>query len=173
MLCPDLLQCYYRRLVQQVWAPCSKYLVESFKEYQLLEKLQLKENSLEILRCIKQMLTSKKQYSVMQMRTMVCLPAILVGSLLLSGCQTSQQFQFSAPSSPESSWSHSHHPSPKKPSPSFGDLLNSPRGAISQLLSQRDTFLLSQLPLWEQSSDSTLPLVGNKKNLVISNEVPK
>ena len=89
-----------------------------------------------------------KQCSVKLIKMPVCLLAVLAALLLLSGCSTSQSFQFSAPSGHQLTSSPSHPPKVRKISPSSGDWLFFPHRTRSRQPSQQDTFLWSQLPLW-------------------------
>ncbi len=148
MTCLDLLQCYSQRLVQQVWALCSKSSAVFFQVYLKLKKWQLGESLLEIWSLKKRISNFKKQSSVKSTQITLPLLVVLGGSLLLSGCATSPSFQFSAPSSLESNSSLSHPQKIKKQSQSSGDSSNSLLVPTSPRRLQQDTFLLYQSPLW-------------------------
>lgn len=149
MICLDLLQCYYRRSVRRVWGQCLRLSVVSLIADHLRENRKLKESLLETFHSIKRMLSFKKQYSVKQIKISVCSLALLAGLLLLSGCSTFSSSRYSAPYGQE--WNSSPSPPPKreKTSHSSGDWLFFPSRRQSQQPSRRDTFLWSQLPLWE------------------------
>ena len=150
MSCLVLLQCYLQRSVQRVWGLCSKLSEVSFQVFQKLKKCKLGESLLEIWNLKKQILSFRKQSSVKSMQITLPLLVVLGGSLLLSGCATSRSFQFSAPSTLESSSLPLPHQKIKKQSQSSSDSSNSlPAPTLPRAL-QRDTFLLYQSPLWAQ-----------------------
>ncbi len=148
MTCLDLLQCYLQHSAQQVWALCSKSLAAFSQVFQTLKIWRREESLLEICNFKKRISNFRKLSSVKQTRIRLPLLAVLAGSLLLSGCATSQSFQFSAPSSLESNSSPSHHQKIKKQSQSSSGSSNSLLAPTLPRRLQRDTFLLYQSPLW-------------------------
>lgn len=162
-LCLDLSRCYYRHLGRLAWAVCLKLLVESFKVFQKLKLQKNAESLLEICRPVKWMTISKRCWSVKQIRILVCSLGLLVVLLLLWGCSTSQSSRSFAPSSQTPHLSHSPHQKVRKTSVSSGVLSNSQAEVKSPQRSLLDTSLLSQSPLWGQSSGST-SLLGVEKD---------
>ena len=148
MICLDLLQCYCQHSARRAWARCLR-LSAVLRKVDHLQMKRVQRGSLsEICPSKNQMLSFNKQCSVKLIKMPVCLLAVLVALLLLSGCSTSQSFQFSAPSGHQLTSSPSHPPKVKKISPSSGDWLFFPHRTRSRQPSQQDTFLWSQLPLW-------------------------
>ena len=164
-LCLDLSRCYYPHWGRLAWAVCLKLLVELFKVCQKLKLRKNAESLLEICKSVEWISNFKRCWSVKQIRILVCSLGLLVALLLLWGCSTSQSSRYSAPSSLTQPLLPSHHQKTKKQSQSSLDSSNSQVEQTSQRASLLDTSLLSQSPLWEQSSDSTSLLEGEKVDI--------
>lgn len=155
-LCLDLSRCYYPHWGRLAWAVCLKLLVELFKVCQKLKPRKNVVSLLEICKSVEWTWNFKKCWSVKPIRILVCLLGLLAVLSLLWGCSISQSSRYSAPSSLTQPSLPSHHQKTKKQSQFSGDLLNSQVEQTSPRASLLGTSLLSQSPLWVQSSDSTL-----------------
>ena len=136
------------------WAVCLKLLEEFFKAFQKLKLRKNAENLLEICKFVVWITIFKSSSLAKPTKILVWSLGLLVALLLLWGCSTSQSSPSSALSSPTQPSSPSHHQKIKKQPKSSGDSLPSQVEQKSLLQSLRDTSLLSQSPLWEQSSVS-------------------
>ena len=154
-LCLDLSRCYYRHWGRLGWAVCLRFLVALFKACQSLKLRKNVVSLLETCKSVEWTSSFKKCSLVKLIKTQVCLLVLLVVLLLLWGCSTLQSSRYSAPSSLESLSSPSLPPKTKNPPKSSGDSLLSRVEQILPPVLQRDTSLLWQSPLWEQSLDST------------------
>ena len=147
-LCLDLSRCYYPHWGRLAWAVCLRLLVELSKVFR---RLKLRKNAESLLEtCKSKAWTSnfKKCLSAKLTKILVCLLGLLVVSLLLWGCSTSQSSPSSAPSFPTPPSSLSPRQKAKRLPVSSGDLSPSQVEAKSPLQSLLDTSLLSQSPLW-------------------------
>ena len=142
MICSDSLQCYYRRSAQRVWDQCSKLLRVSLIASERLGNRVKKETLLE--RCNSEKPTSsfKNLFSAALMKRQ-SIRVLLVGLLLLSGCSTLPQSQYSALSTQVSNSSRLSHQHTSRNLIYSGDLLNSPSIKERQSQLQQDT---SRLP---------------------------
>ena len=153
-LCLDLSRCYYRHWGRLGWAVCLRFSVAPVSASKKLKLRKNVVNLLEICKSVEWIKSSKKCLSVKQIRILACLLGLLVASSLLWGCSTLQSSRYSAPSTLESLSSPLPLQKIKKPPVSSGDSLLSRVEQILPPVLQRDTSLLLQSPLWEQSSGS-------------------
>ena len=142
MICLDLLQCYSQLSAQRVWVLCLKLLAVFSQGCQMLKRCLQEENLLGICNLKELILNFKKRSLVKSMQILLLSLGVLAGSSLLSGCATSQLFQFSAPSTLESNSSLSPHQKTKKQLKSSGDSSPSQVEQILPRQLQQDTFLL-------------------------------
>lgn len=149
-VCLDLSRCYYRHLGRLAWAVCLRFLGAFFKAFQKLKPRKNVESLLGTCRSKAWTSNFKKCWSVKPLRILACSLGLLVVSLLLWGCSTSQSSPSSALSSQTPHSSLLPHQRAKRLPVSSGDLSPSQAEAKSPLQSLLDTSLLSQSPLWEQ-----------------------
>lgn len=150
MKCSDLSQCYFPRLVRQVWDQCSKFLRVLSSLLMNQEKQKEKENWLETWQCLAQTLSFKRLSLVKSMRKQVCSLVALAVLLLSLGCSTSSQSQSSAQSSQVLPLLPSPHQKTKNLFQSSGGLSNSQVEQKSPQQSQQGISLWSASPLWGQ-----------------------
>ena len=167
MKCSDLSRCYYPHWGRLAWAVCLRSLVGLFKVCRKLKPPKNAGSLLGICKFVGWIWSSKKCWSVKLTKILVCLLVPLAVLLLSWGCSTSQSSQFSAHSTPTQPSLLSHPQKTKNPSQSHGDSSSSQAEQILQQPLQQDTSLWSQSPLWEQSSDSTSLLEGEKDRIDI------
>jgi uncharacterized lipoprotein YajG len=154
MICSDSLQCYYRRSAQRAWDQCLKLLRVSLIGSERPRNRVKKESLLE--RCSSEKPTSsfKNLFSAELMKRQST-HVLLVGLLLLSGCSTLPQSQYSAQSTQASNSSRLSHPLTSRSSIYSGDLLNSQSIKERQSQLRQDT---SPLPA-SQSSEQSLDFI--------------